>query len=146
MISRPLRYPGDWPASPPQEKGVDTALSVDFVIGAVKAWYDVGVILSRDSDPRPAIETVPTQLHGLRVEGIAWNRPDVDCGRLSIPGRRLWCHWLDESGPSPTSTTTTEGRRDQVSPTTFPSASTSTFMNPGVAPRPGIVRISPSIG
>src|SRR4051812_33793774 len=31
VITRPLRYPGDWPDSPPEEKGVDVAIAVDMV-------------------------------------------------------------------------------------------------------------------
>ena len=33
---RTLRYPRDWPARPAEEKGVDVALAVDFVIRAVE--------------------------------------------------------------------------------------------------------------
>ncbi|MGF1667411.1 MAG: hypothetical protein ACFCVC_14205 [Acidimicrobiia bacterium] len=32
-LLRPLRYPPDYPASPPEEKGIDVALAVDFVMG-----------------------------------------------------------------------------------------------------------------
>lgn len=96
VIARPLRYPVDWPRSKPREKGVDVALAVDFVMGAVKGWFDVGVIMSRDTDLRPALETVLDELHGVRVEVSAWNRRGVECGRLSLPSRKIWCHWLDE--------------------------------------------------
>lgn len=94
-VSRPLRYPADFPKSPPEEKGVDVALAVDFVMGAVKGWFDVGVIMSLDTDLRPAIESVTTELHGIRAEVTAWNRPDRHCRRLSIPGKKIWCHWLE---------------------------------------------------
>src|SRR4030065_1460699 len=35
VITRPLRYLQDWPKSKAQQKGVDVALAVDFVIMAV---------------------------------------------------------------------------------------------------------------
>ncbi len=39
----------------------------------------------------------PQLLGEHRVEVAAWNRPDRHCRRLTIPGRRMWCHWLDQS-------------------------------------------------
>ncbi|MEA3502962.1 MAG: NYN domain-containing protein, partial [Actinomycetota bacterium] len=38
VATRPLRYPHDYPDSKPEEKGIDVALAVDFVMGAVKGW------------------------------------------------------------------------------------------------------------
>ncbi len=96
VVSRPLRYPHDYPRSKAEEKGIDVALAVDFVMGAVKGWFDVGIIMSRDTDLKPAMEAVLDQLHGIRVEVVAWNRPEVHTGRLSLPGRKIWCHWLQE--------------------------------------------------
>lgn len=97
VISRPLRYPADWPHAKAEEKGIDVALAVDLVVGAVKGWYDVGIVMSLDTDLRPALEVVVTEFHGMRVEVAAWNRSGVDARRLSLPGKRLWCHWLDEA-------------------------------------------------
>lgn len=55
---RPLRYPADWPASPPQQKGVDVELAVDVVRLAIDEAYDVGIVLSTDTDLLPALEAV----------------------------------------------------------------------------------------
>jgi hypothetical protein len=96
-ISRPLRYLDTIPPSKPEEKGIDVAIAVDFVMGAVKGSFDVGIVMSLDTDLKPALEAVANQLHGVRVEVAAWNRPDRRCGRLSIQGHNLWCHWLDDA-------------------------------------------------
>lgn len=91
---RPLRYPPDYPTSPPEEKGVDVTLAVDFVMGAAKGTYDVGVIMSLDTDLRPAVDTVLDDLHGVRVEVAAFNNHGMHCSRLSVPGKKIWCHWV----------------------------------------------------
>ena len=53
--ARPFRYPRDYPASPPQEKGIDVQLALDFAMMAVRGEYDVGVLMSNDTDLRPAL-------------------------------------------------------------------------------------------
>jgi hypothetical protein len=55
---RPLQYPPGWPLEPAREKGVDVALAVDFVTGALERRFDIGVIMSTDSDLRSALEAV----------------------------------------------------------------------------------------
>ena len=50
VIWRPLRYPPRRTGLPPQEKGIDVALSIDFVSMAIDGLYDVGVIMSTDTD------------------------------------------------------------------------------------------------
>lgn len=51
--------------------------------------------MSRSSCPSPALEAVLEV--GKRVEVAAWS-PDHGYGsRLSVPGRNVWCHWLDRS-------------------------------------------------
>ena len=39
VIRRPLRYPGNWPKQPAEEKGVDVALGIDFVRLAVRGAH-----------------------------------------------------------------------------------------------------------
>jgi len=90
---RPLRYPRSWPALPAQEKGVDVALAVDFVRLATEKHYEVGILVSRDTDLIPCLETV-ADLHLAHVEVATW----VGCGRLRLPGgNRPWCHYLTEA-------------------------------------------------
>lgn len=98
VFSRALRYPLGWPQEKAQEKGVDVALAVDFVVMAVRGEYDVGILMSTDTDLVPALEAV-TMLNGdphPRAEVAAWSTGGSS-GRLRVPGRNLWCHWLDLS-------------------------------------------------
>lgn len=97
VIKRSLRYPQDWPASKPQQKGVDVALAIDFVALALDGFYDVGVIASTDADLRPAIEYVIKKCaNQCHVEVAAWFTSQVK-NRLSVPGLNIWCHRLDNT-------------------------------------------------
>lgn len=78
-----------------REKGIDVMIAIDMVMGAVRDEYDVAVLVSADTDLVPAIEAVLNL--GKRAEVASW-RPDEGWGsRLSLPGRNLWCHWLDHA-------------------------------------------------
>jgi uncharacterized LabA/DUF88 family protein len=97
---RTLRYPQDWPAEPAEEKGIDVALAIDFVMMAFRKDYDVGVLMSTDTDLKPALEAI-RQLGRTspfpRCEVAAWSSSAGHSRRLSLAGRGIWCHWLDES-------------------------------------------------
>lgn len=93
VVRRPLRYPPGFPLERPQEKGVDVALAVDFVRLAIDRAYEVGVIVSHDTDLMPAVETV-IDLGLAHVEVSGWARRK----RLWIPGTKLpWSHDLGEA-------------------------------------------------
>jgi uncharacterized LabA/DUF88 family protein len=95
VVSRPLRYPQDWPKSKAQEKGVDVALAVDFVTMAVNGEYDIGVIASTDTDLKPALEFVYRHFLGkIRIAVAAW-RSDLKRSRLSIEDSKIWCHYIN---------------------------------------------------
>jgi uncharacterized LabA/DUF88 family protein len=101
VTMRPLLYPRGWPAShqpgeKPREKGIDIALAIDFVVMAVHREYDVGILMSTDTDMKPALEAVAemTGARGVRAEVAAWSVPEMHCRRLSIASRRLYCHWV----------------------------------------------------
>ncbi len=97
VFTRPLRYPRDWPMGRPEEKGIDVALAIDFVVMAVRGEYEVGVIMSTDTDLRPGLEAV-LAMDGRpfpRCEVAAWSASRSHSQRLGVPGRRVWCHWLD---------------------------------------------------
>ena len=97
IITRILRYPRNWPQEPAEEKGIDVALAIDVVTMAIRREYDVAVVMSTDTDLKPALEAVTT-LGGdpyPRCEVAAWSSPEGHSRRLSISGKRLWCHWLD---------------------------------------------------
>lgn len=98
VVWRALRYPRDWPNRRAEEKGIDVALAIDYVAMAVDGLYDVGVIMSTDTDLVPALEAV-IALQGSpfpRCEVAAWSTRGSYSQRLGVPGRRVWCHWLDE--------------------------------------------------
>jgi len=97
VITRTLRYPDDWPASKAEQKGVDVALAIDFVALAIDSEYDVGVIVSTDSDLKPALEYVRRKCNDrCHIEVVAWNNP-FKRSRLSISTHNIWCHWLDKT-------------------------------------------------
>jgi len=96
VVTRALRYPAAWPAEREEEKGIDVALALDFMAMAVHGEYDVGILMSTDTDLKPALEKV-IALGGSpfpRCEVAAWSSPDRHCRRLSIQKAKLWCHWL----------------------------------------------------
>lgn len=100
LVTRPLRYPRGWPTvkrpgERPQEKGIDVALTLDYAVMAVRDEYDVGILFSVDTDLKPALEFVASS--GLaRAEVAAWSAQGQHTRRLSISGRRLYCHWVDQ--------------------------------------------------
>ena len=99
VFTRTLRYPSDWPRRRAEEKGIVVALAVDFVVMAVRREYDFGIIMSTDTDLKPALEAV-IALRGTpfpRCELAAWSAPGAHSRRLSVPGHNVWCHWLDEN-------------------------------------------------
>lgn len=99
VTTRTLRYPRAWPEERAQEKGIDVQLAIDLVAGAVRSEYEVGILMSTDTDLKPALEFVRDVQSDLypRCEVAAWSSPDGYSRRLSIPGRQIWCHWLDEA-------------------------------------------------
>jgi len=98
VVTRTLRYPADWPNSSssdkPREKGIDVALAIDYAMMAVRSEFDVAILMSTDTDLKPALEVVSDQTK-VRAEVAAWSTPGAHSRRLSIVGRQLWCHWLN---------------------------------------------------
>lgn len=96
VCARPLRYPPNYPTEKPTEKGIDVQLAIDFVLLSLQKKFDVGVIFSADTDLRPALEAV-MKLGTARVEVAAWQPPQGYGSRLSVPGSKVWCHYLDQT-------------------------------------------------
>lgn len=101
LVTRPLRYPKGWPTrhrvgERPQEKGIDVALALDFAIMGIRREYEVGILMSGDTDMKPALEVVAalTATQGTRAEVAAWSAPGQHSRRLSIRTRNLYCHWV----------------------------------------------------
>jgi uncharacterized LabA/DUF88 family protein len=98
LTTRPLRYPQGWPATPerPQEKGIDVALALDFALMAFRSEYEVGILMSTDTDMKPALEAVAAmgRSPGPRAEVASWSAgPGQRSRRLAISSRNLYCHW-----------------------------------------------------
>lgn len=97
VFHRPLRYPPGWPnagSQGPEEKGIDVAMAVDLTRLAQDKRFDVGILCTGDTDLIPAVEGVIEGDNGIRVEVAGWRSPSYR-QRLSLPGRNIWCHWLD---------------------------------------------------
>lgn len=73
--SRPLRYPPDYPLTPPVEKGVDVELAVAAVGAVLRGRCDVAVVFSHDSDLRPVPEAIAELVGPGHVETAAWISP-----------------------------------------------------------------------
>ena len=94
VTTRPLRYPPDYPSSRAQEKGIDVQLALDFAMMAVRNEYDVGILMSNDTDLRPALEEV-IRLGTHTVEVAAWYPLTSQRRRLTVRSSPLFCHWID---------------------------------------------------
>ena len=92
--TRPLRYPPDFPKSKPVEKGIDVQIALDFALMAVRGEYDVGVLMSRDTDLLPALEEA-VGLGTVEVEVAAWRADEPPRRRLRLPGAHIRCRWID---------------------------------------------------
>lgn len=98
VISRDLRYPQDWPRRPAQEKGIDVALAVDYVMMAARGEYGIGILFSSDTDLVPALEAVIVlRPASAACEVAAWVTSGVRPRSLSVRGARIRRHLLSEA-------------------------------------------------
>jgi len=99
VISRDLRYPPDWPMRAAQEKGIDVALAVDYVMMVARRECDVGILFSSDTDLVPALEAVLELRPGdpPACEVAAWAAPGVRPRSLSVRGAHVRRHLLAEA-------------------------------------------------
>jgi len=92
--ARALRYPRDWPRTDAEEKGVDVALALDAVMGAVNKLYDAAIIASVDSDLAPVVEAIlelQRQNGSPAVEVIAFKGLSK---RIGVSGQQLTERWI----------------------------------------------------
>jgi len=96
VISRNLRYPPDWPRRSAQEKGIDVALAVDFVMMIARRECDMGILFSSDTDLVPALEAVlelrPKDPPACEV--AAWAAPGARPRSLSVRAASIRRHLL----------------------------------------------------
>jgi hypothetical protein len=91
---RPLRYPRDFPAARPLEKGVDVQLALGLLECLLGGGCDVAVLMSNDTDMIPVIETVARLRGPDAIETAAWwSGPSSARLRPRLP---IWHHQLDE--------------------------------------------------
>lgn len=79
------------------EKGIDVQIAIDMVTMAINGELDVAVLASTDTDLRPALEAFFILEFGnpRTVEVATW-RSDRFRNALRVPGRHIWCHYLEE--------------------------------------------------
>jgi uncharacterized LabA/DUF88 family protein len=53
VLTRPLRYPRNWPKERAEEKGIDVQIAIDMVMMAINKDLDVAILASTDTDQRP---------------------------------------------------------------------------------------------
>jgi uncharacterized LabA/DUF88 family protein len=74
VFPRPVRYGG----AGPREKGVDVEIAIDFVRLALDDAYDVGILLSADTDLVPALQFVADRYPAKRLITVGY-APDTGC-------------------------------------------------------------------
>jgi hypothetical protein len=79
---RPLKYA---PNRPPQEKGVDVLVALNFVRLAEAGQHDIVVLAAHDTDLEPALE-MATEKGQAKIETCGWEGER----RLRVPNRTLW--------------------------------------------------------
>jgi uncharacterized LabA/DUF88 family protein len=101
VVRRDLKYTVEddgltWRA---QEKGIDVALAVGVVEGAMNGDFDVAVMFTNDTDQLPTLELVFHRL-GPSIETACWSSAKPlwfpDMLRADPPRRMPFCHFLSE--------------------------------------------------
>ncbi len=93
-ITRPLNYRD---RGNPREKGIDVALAVDFVMMAQRKEFDVGVLVSADTDLLPALEAVLGLLGDGSCEVGCWISQEGHAQVLRLRGRSMRVHGFYEA-------------------------------------------------
>jgi uncharacterized LabA/DUF88 family protein len=96
VITRPLRYPRNWPKERAEEKGIDVQIAIDMLMMAVRSELDVAVLVTTDTDLRPALEAfhaLPAE-QSATIEVAAWRSPTCS-KKLQVPGLHVWSHFLE---------------------------------------------------
>lgn len=92
---RPLRYPRDWPADPPEEKGVDVALALSAIEALALDQCDVAILFSHDTDLIPAIDSAARLRGARRIETASWSSP-LHRSRLRSKAARVHHHEISQ--------------------------------------------------
>lgn len=101
VVRRDLKYTvdrdsGEWSAS---EKGIDVALAIAVVEGAIADDFDVAIVFSNDTDQLPTLELAFHKLEPS-VETACWYTAKPlwfpEMLRADPPRRLPYCHFLNE--------------------------------------------------
>jgi hypothetical protein len=87
VFLRPLQY---LPGLAPREKGIDVQLALDFVVLGISGAYDLGILVSGDTDLVPALDVVH-DLNGKErpwAAVAAWSGPNCNPRRIRASGKR----------------------------------------------------------
>jgi hypothetical protein len=92
---RPLRYPHNYPADPPEEKGVDVQLALAAVEHTTSnpPLCDVAIIFSHDTDLIPVVQTICRLASAAHVETASWSS-ETYSARLRVQGAHVFNHEL----------------------------------------------------
>lgn len=97
VFTHPLQYLSQGATTISREKGVDVALAIDVATMAADKAYDVGIIVSLDTDLKPGLVYVCAKQRAWgkpRAEVAAWSADGQKNARLSVSGANIYCHWL----------------------------------------------------
>lgn len=94
VFTRPLRYRDIEGRVQAAEKGIDVQLAVDFTTMAVRKEYEIGILVSRDTDLKPALEFVMSNDVRALCEVSSWRADKSGRDRLEISNGRPFCHWI----------------------------------------------------
>lgn len=91
----PLQY---LPGKAPREKGVDVELAIDMAMGAVRGDFDVAILVSADTDLRPAVHAVYDENGSDKpwVEIAGWRGPYGQRRIAAIPPRHARGLWIEQ--------------------------------------------------
>lgn len=82
-----------------REKGIDVALAISLVSGAIKKEFDVAIVFSSDTDLLPALEFAYHETEAW-IELACWSsaRPLWFREARALPDQKLipYCHFLNE--------------------------------------------------
>lgn len=95
---RPLRYPHNYPAEPPEEKGIDVQLALAAVEHTTSnpPLCDVAVIFSHDTDLVPVVQTICRLTSAAHVETASWVS-ETYSSRLRVQGAHIFHHELSRN-------------------------------------------------
>ena len=93
---RPLRYPQNWPADPPEEKGVDVELALNLVEAVTLKRCDVAILFTHDTDLVPAIDTAARLRGASCIETASWTS-ELARQRLRSKQHAVYHHDVSEA-------------------------------------------------